>query len=222
MLRAVFLIEYAFALVERDWLACSVPNQWCISVKHRSCWFGMNFIEPDCQTSRCKIKYIIYILCLWRARRNVDCLLIAKLVAISAVENPPWFGEQQELLLLVAGSSLRRPWSLFVKDKRQWFWIMWDRGTRRFQSVGPRDLVAHVNGAWPGLKCVQIRETNSHWERMAFWPVRVFQCKALAVSKVKESSYLVDPASSHMLVSKIKPCMSKYKQVCTVKLRMAH
>jgi len=26
-----------------------------------------------------------------------------------------------------------------------------------------------------------------------------------------ESSNLVDPASSHMLVSKIKPCMSKYK-----------
>jgi hypothetical protein len=27
------------------------------------------------------------------------------------------------------------------------------------------------------------------------------------------SSYLVDPASSHMLVLKIKPCMSKYKHV---------
>ena len=27
------------------------------------------------------------------------------------------------------------------------------------------------------------------------------------------NSYLVDPASSHMLVSKIKPCMSKYKQL---------
>ena len=27
-----------------------------------------------------------------------------------------------------------------------------------------------------------------------------------------QESYLVDPASSHMLVSKIKPCMSKYKQ----------
>ena len=26
-----------------------------------------------------------------------------------------------------------------------------------------------------------------------------------------QDSYLVDPASSHMLVSKIKPCMSKYK-----------
>ena len=28
-----------------------------------------------------------------------------------------------------------------------------------------------------------------------------------------EDSYLVDPASSHMLVSKIKPCMSKYKLI---------
>ena len=35
-------------------------------------------------------------------------------------------------------------------------------------------------------------------------------------------SYLVDPASSHMLVPKIKPCMSKYKPIYTVKLRMAH
>jgi proteasome assembly chaperone (PAC2) family protein len=36
------------------------------------------------------------------------------------------------------------------------------------------------------------------------------------------SGYLVDPASSHMLMSKIKPCMSKYKRLYTVKLRMAH
>ena len=35
-------------------------------------------------------------------------------------------------------------------------------------------------------------------------------------------SYLVDPASSHMLVSKIKPCMSKYKHPYTSKLRTAH
>ena len=28
-----------------------------------------------------------------------------------------------------------------------------------------------------------------------------------------DGSYLVDPASSHMLVSKIKPCMSKYKHL---------
>ena len=35
-------------------------------------------------------------------------------------------------------------------------------------------------------------------------------------------SNLVDSASSHTLVSKIKPCMSKYKQLYTVKLRTAH
>ena len=40
--------------------------------------------------------------------------------------------------------------------------------------------------------------------------------------RAKYGSYLVDPASSHMLVSKIKPCMSKYKLTYTVKLRMAH
>ena len=38
----------------------------------------------------------------------------------------------------------------------------------------------------------------------------------------RDGGYLVDPASSHMLVSKTKPCMSKYKRFCTVKLRMAH
>ena len=36
-----------------------------------------------------------------------------------------------------------------------------------------------------------------------------------------ESSNLVDSASSHTLVSKTKPCMSKYKSF-TLKLRMAH
>jgi hypothetical protein len=38
----------------------------------------------------------------------------------------------------------------------------------------------------------------------------------------EKESNLVDSASSHTLVSKIKPCMSKYKQLYTVKLRMAH
>ena len=32
-------------------------------------------------------------------------------------------------------------------------------------------------------------------------------------SNSTDGSYLVDPASSHMLVSKIKPCMSKYKHL---------
>ncbi|KAK4357738.1 hypothetical protein RND71_023348 [Anisodus tanguticus] len=39
---------------------------------------------------------------------------------------------------------------------------------------------------------------------------------------VGEGCYLVDPASSHMLVSKIKPCMCKYEQIRDVKPLMAH
>ena len=50
------------------------------------------------------------------------------------------------------------------------------------------------------------------------WPNNFF----LQEKKIKKDINLVDPASSHTLVSKIKPCMSKYKQFCTVKLRMAH
>ena len=38
----------------------------------------------------------------------------------------------------------------------------------------------------------------------------------------RTNSNLVDPASSHTLVSKIKPCMCKYKRLYTVKLRTAH
>jgi hypothetical protein len=41
------------------------------------------------------------------------------------------------------------------------------------------------------------------------------------ISDVFDSN-LVDSASSHTLVSKIKPCMSKYKRLYTVKLRTAH
>ena len=38
--------------------------------------------------------------------------------------------------------------------------------------------------------------------------------RSRSASSVKTtSSYLVDPASSHMLVLKIKPCMSKYKHL---------
>ena len=40
--------------------------------------------------------------------------------------------------------------------------------------------------------------------------------------EVAKECYLVDPASSHMLVSKIKPCMCKYELIQTAKLRMAH
>ena len=60
-----------------------------------------------------------------------------------------------------------------------------------------------------------IARTN---ERTNF--VLFVQFSAFGVARLK-SSNLVDSASSHTLVSKIKPCMSKYKYL-TLKLRMAH
>ena len=42
---------------------------------------------------------------------------------------------------------------------------------------------------------------------------RALPCASLRSGSRGSAGYLVDPASSHMLVSKIKPCMSKYKRL---------
>ena len=75
------------------------------------------------------------------------------------------------------------------------------------RAYGPGNLVcclAHVCGLMRRvvrnclrLKVVRFRRP-SHGSAGAWFETRI-------------GSYLVDPASSHMLVSKIKPCMSKYK-----------
>jgi hypothetical protein len=61
-------------------------------------------------------------------------------------------------------------------------------GIVRFVSAGCKVIVAK--------RCLDDNDTGS------LVRARIGQCMA---------SYLVDPASSHMLVSKIKPCMSKHK-----------
>lgn len=53
-------------------------------------------------------------------------------------------------------------------------------------------------------------------------PTQFGSDKGRASIRIVHGCYLVDPASSHMLVSKIKPCMCKYELIQTVKLRMAH
>lgn len=63
---------------------------------------------------------------------------------------------------------------------------------------------------------IKARRSSSNLLLLYFWYV------SHANRSSFDSSYLVDPASSHMLVSKIKPCMSKYKHLYTVKLRTAH
>lgn len=68
--------------------------------------------------------------------------------------------------------------------------------------------------------CVPLSEGKMF--RLSTDPSALLGGGAVAVRTLPRMCYLVDPASSHMLVSKIKPCMCKYEQIQTVKLRMAH
>ncbi len=72
--------------------------------------------------------------------------------------------------------------------------ILYGRENRQM-SEGPSSLVVTVEKS----DCALVRI----WKRALV--------KQFASLNSLSDSYLVDPASSHMLVSKIKPCMSKYK-----------
>ena len=87
-------------------------------------------------------------------------------------------------------------------------------------SVG---AIGMISGAW------RVRSRRSSGSGASFTPSTISLLRSPVTGGAAgllrgsaSGSYLVDSASSHMLVSKIKPCMSKYKHSCTVKLRMAH
>lgn len=78
--------------------------------------------------------------------------------------------------------------------------------------------VAHVEGRrGVGLPCLKLGPFGNNDSQPGTMP----RAEAGAGLSMR-TCYLVDPASSHMLVSKIKPCMCKYELIRTVKLRMAH
>ena len=72
-------------------------------------------------------------------------------------------------------------------------------------SLGPLSLET-----WRSVGCrnLHVRLFGSLLLQLDIWVLR--PSKVAGLSHVSDS-YLVDDASSHMLVSKIKPCMSKYK-----------
>ena len=82
-------------------------------------------------------------------------------------------------------------------------------------------LGEHSGGNWIALGnlCSLAPGTLSAEVTLRRPPTNVHFCHQLAggfgagASLSRQDSYLVDSASSHMLVSKIKPCMSKYKQL---------
>ncbi len=87
-------------------------------------------------------------------------------------------------------------------------------------AKGVADASRHTTGKGRlFLSSEQNAQAAIHFSKLTLFVVRTTIVWSV---QRRDDSYLVDPASSHMLVSKIKPCMSKYKRLYTVKLRMAH
>ena len=200
------------------WLAYLGPSYWCACL---SGYTDLGWMKPgnwDAFTLLWPIQ-VAYLLVL-AMLKDVGYLLIAIPVAFNHL------GIRHDcatslLMLLVIGSSLWRPWSLLLFcDKEKCAWNLWDRGTRRFDSwLRVVSKAARLNTSLGYVQIFQHQDDELLTENVAC-PLVTGNC--IPCGARMESSYLVDPASSHMLVSKIKPCMSKYKQLCTVKLRMAH
>jgi hypothetical protein len=92
-----------------------------------------------------------------------------------------------------------------------WWMVVWGTQWGQMDGLGPRTpsqpfegvpLMAGLPSGAPSTNCP------------GPWAVLSSGDPALQlVNPWRTDSYLVDSASSHMLVSKIKPCMSKYKQL---------
>ena len=78
-------------------------------------------------------------------------------------------------------------------------------------------LTKHTSWKWSLLLCCN-KSSAFSW----LWEVESLRLVFKQEAPKDVNSNLVDSASSHTLVSKIKPCMSKYKRFYTVKLRTAH
>jgi len=119
-----YSIEYAFA-EEREGLAglsCAksmVPFLWGSTDLEWTFW---SLIVIG------KVRYIYLVL----AESWGECGLLADgqtfFLQQVPLENPPWSSETT--ILLIAGSSLWRPFLFVVRNRRQCVWIMWDPGDK--------------------------------------------------------------------------------------------
>ena len=88
------------------------------------------------------------------------------------------------------------------------------RALVRFSSWACAAVECTVGRSISPVGCFQRALIRARERSLACGLVRrfVWAC-ASRVRLLILAGYLVDPASSHMLVSKIKPCMSKYKRL---------
>ena len=103
---------------------------------------------------------------------------------------------KERLVKLAFASSTRRTVGLYPS------------GIDRPRPVVATRLVVCVRGFARGPERSRLLVNLDRLPSGSGLPVR----RGAVLSHVHSDSYLVDPASSHMLVSKTKPCMSKYKR----------
>jgi hypothetical protein len=106
-----------------------------------------------------------------------------------------------------------------VDDGKLWIFFLVLKNFQMFDRKSIRGIQRRQNGysdVFCGGKTLQnnisvLLKGNFMSQRTT---LKNFQVEDSFESEARKNfdSYLVDPASSHMLVSKIKPCMSKYKQ----------
>jgi hypothetical protein len=89
-------------------------------------------------------------------------------------------------------------------------------GTLRGANAESRYAVLQ-HGSVSGSNAWRRDRMTAHWQQMhgpcGNTRPALLNDAGRAAARLSSDRYLVDPASSHMLVSKIKPCMSKYKCV---------
>ena len=117
-------------------------------------------------------------------------------------------GKSRMWLPAVTQSSRTRQWCCWSKlgpDTAILYSFLFDSNVRASISLGSSQI--NISGRESRRMSRDPRSASGLCRYLDSGPI-ASRCR---FSIPLSDSYLVDPASSHMLVSKIKPCMSKYK-----------
>ena len=119
-------------------------------------------------------------------------------------------GKSRMWLPAVSQSSRTRQWCCWSKlgpDTAILYRFLFDSSVRASVSLGSSQI--NISGRESRRMSRDPRSASGLCRYLDSGPI-ASRCR---FSIPLSDSYLVDPASSHMLVSKIKPCMSKYKRL---------
>ena len=139
----------------------------------------------------------------WCAAAELLLLLCLSLLHLAWLAVTAWAGACYQRLALWGFNLLDWKMLLFLGglhspcDNYSFLANVYCLRTKERRVLTGQLLLSAVKSCWNQL-CL-----NARWCR------RLYSQMYFLLSNI--ARYLVDPASSHMLVSKIKPCMSKYK-----------